>query len=415
MIILLAFLALFQPAADTLSIQDCYRAVEQNFPTSSQLDLQDEIARLGLDNLRSGSLPTFQIGGQAIYYSEVASLPGPDSPSAPKDQYKLSLTLEQAIYDGGLKSSQRSVVDLQSEIEKAKVHTNLFRLREQVNASFMGALIYDAQIATLDTISAELNARLADVTALVENGVVLPSSIDVLKVELLKNEQRLSEARSARESMRAVLARLTGLPVDTETVLSVPSPSVSGVDPDGRRQPEYRVLDLSRELLQSQSSLIAHRRNPQVGAFAETAYGRPAGLNLFASDLAFFYTLGLRMRWTPWDWRINDREREIVDVRTRIVDTEEEALSRNFSMALEKQTRAIARLEEQIGQDREIIVLRERITAEAASRLSEGVLTATQYITEVNAESQARQAQALHLLQLVHAKLDYLTTLGVEP
>ncbi|MCB0717987.1 MAG: transporter, partial [Bacteroidetes bacterium] len=83
--------------------------------------------------------------------------------------------------------------------------------------------------------------------------------------------------------------------------------------------------------------------------------------------------------------------------------------------ALEKQTRAIARLEEQIGQDREIIVLRERITAEAASRLSEGVLTATQYITEVNAESQARQAQALHLLQLVHAKLDYLTTLGVEP
>ena len=49
------------------------------------------------------------------------------------------------------------------------------------------------------------------------------------------------------------------------------------------------------------------------------------------------------------------------------------------------------------------------------SDIDNGVITATDYLAERNAEHQARLTQALHRLQLIQAQVQYLTILGETP
>jgi hypothetical protein len=65
-----------------------------------------------------------------------------------------------------------------------------------------------------------------------------------------------------------------------------------------------------------------------------------------------------------------------------------------------------------IDTDNKIIQLRNDITLSAASQLDNGVVTSTEYLTEVNSELQARLNLKTHLVKLTQAKIDYLITLG---
>ena len=52
------------------------------------------------------------------------------------------------------------------------------------------------------------------------------------------------------------------------------------------------------------------------------------------------------------------------------------------------------------------------IEATAQAQLEQGVITAADYIREVNAEDQARLSKILHQLQLLQAQLNYQTITG---
>jgi outer membrane protein TolC len=65
-----------------------------------------------------------------------------------------------------------------------------------------------------------------------------------------------------------------------------------------------------------------------------------------------------------------------------------------------------------IQADNEIIELRKTVTASAKAQLENGVMTANDYLVEVNAEDQARQALIAHEIQLQQAKIKYQTIKG---
>ena len=62
--------------------------------------------------------------------------------------------------------------------------------------------------------------------------------------------------------------------------------------------------------------------------------------------------------------------------------------------------------------DNEIIVLREKIVKEAASQLENGIITATEYLTDLNAAAQSKIDLQYHKIELAKAQVDYLTTKG---
>jgi deoxycytidylate deaminase len=72
----------------------------------------------------------------------------------------------------------------------------------------------------------------------------------------------------------------------------------------------------------------------------------------------------------------------------------------------------IVKIEALIPKDREIAELRSGIVKTYASQLDHGVITATEYITELHAELEALLNLKVHEVQLARAKYDYLAAAG---
>ncbi|MGL6268897.1 MAG: TolC family protein, partial [Chitinophagaceae bacterium] len=62
--------------------------------------------------------------------------------------------------------------------------------------------------------------------------------------------------------------------------------------------------------------------------------------------------------------------------------------------------------------DEEIIVLKVEVKDAAKAQLDNGVITASDYIREVNAEDQARLNKVFHQLQWVQSIINYQTISG---
>jgi hypothetical protein len=68
-------------------------------------------------------------------------------------------------------------------------------------------------------------------------------------------------------------------------------------------------------------------------------------------------------------------------------------------MQYTKISEEVKRYEKLIEQDQAIISIRERISVTAASELDLGTITASQFVTEKNAEKLAKQSYLIHKIQ----------------
>ncbi len=100
-------------------------------------------------------------------------------------------------------------------------------------------------------------------------------------------------------------------------------------------------------------------------------------------------------------------------VQQEIIRSQKKAFEMNLNIQLEELMANIIKYEEAVSRDEEILQLREEITGAAVSKLENGVITSTEYITELNAETQARIQLDLHRIQLEQARISFLTSKGI--
>ena len=74
----------------------------------------------------------------------------------------------------------------------------------------------------------------------------------------------------------------------------------------------------------------------------------------------------------------------------------------------------IESLREASARDEELIALRGRIAAAAASQLRNGTITASQYMTELNSEKQAVITAAARKISIARAETEYLYITGYK-
>ncbi len=404
-LIVLVFLAFVPP--DTLRLADCYREAESAHPRAREFALRDEAAELALDNLSAVWLPRITVGGQAVYHSNVPAIPiqipGADMPSASHDQYRVSISLEQTIFDAGLTSDRGNLERASRDAARQDIVVELHALRRQVEDAYFAVLLADAGIESVRALRRDLNRQLASLESRVRNGVAPPSAADVLRVELIRLDQQAVELAARRRFGLDALGRLLGRSLNAETQLSLDTVPPEIPDTGVRFRPEFAALDRKRDLLDIRSTLLNGERRPRVSGFAELAYGQPPGLDLFADRFDAFYSVGLRVTWRPWDWGVVTRSRRALELERNTLGLQEEVFERTLQTAADGQIREIERIRAQIALDDSIAVIRRRISEQASSQLENGVITATDYLAERNAEEQALLARARNRVELSRA------------
>jgi hypothetical protein len=285
----------------------------------------------------------------------------------------------------------------------------------------------------------------------VESGAVLPSQADVLEAGKIHLRQQRLELAAAHRTALEVLSELTGRDLPEDVALQVPDPmnygalhkygdgnsssnassgrgisasSVSGeYDGEGAStgpgtaasaRPEYKLFSLNRETLENREKLTSSQYRPVISGFARTAYSRP-GLDIFDDSFSPWYMVGVTARWNLWNWNNSSRERQVLHLERKLVDSREAAFEQQISVAERGYLNSISRLTDVMAMDDEIITLRERIADQSEHQLLNGTITATEYLTELNALHQARLTKTIHGLELRQARIRLATHRGMQP
>jgi outer membrane protein TolC len=401
---------------NSLSLQKAYDMAQQNYPLIKQRDLIKQTTGYTTDNLSTGFFPQISLSGQATYQSDVTAvkvpIPGVNIESPNKDQYKILADVNQLIYDGGVIKQQKSVQQLGADVEQQKVEVELYKLKERINQLFLGVLYLDEQLKQVDLVKADLNNGIKRVEAQVNNGVAFRSSLNVLKAEQLKSDQRIIELKASRKGYIDVLGLFTNQTLREDIKLERPAAQGPVFTAEIQR-PELKLYSTQDKLLGGQFKLIDSKNKPKASLFWQGGYGRP-GLNFLENKFDFFYTTGVRLNWSFGGLYTQKKEKKIIELNQKTVDIQKEVFLLNTNTQLKQQQSEVDKLQKLVDTDKEIIDLRIKVKDAAKAQLENGVITANDYLREVNAEDQARQSLIAHEVQLLQAQINYQTISGKQ-
>ncbi|HMX36892.1 MAG TPA: TolC family protein [Ferruginibacter sp.] len=410
---LLAACSVSAQSARTLTLEQCYDLLAKTSPLAQQKALTITAGNLAEKNLNLKWLPQADLNGQATYQSDVTSVPiklpnlAIDEPS--KDQYKGTLDLVQPVFDGGVTGTQKKIQRATTNIESQKVEVDLYQLRSRVNTYFFTALLMDENIRIMELTKADLENNIRKVSAQATNGIATNSNVDVLKAELLKVSQRIIEYQANRKSAIEMLEVLTGSPIDTHA--SFVKPAMLADKDETISRPELKLFDYQKQQFRLQSRLIQAKANPKVSLFGTGGYGRPA-LNMLKNEFQWYYLGGVKLSIPITGQFTRQREMKVMRMQEQIVEKQREAFLSNNRQLQVQQKNELEKYGQLIGSDAEIVGLRTKIKENASVRLANGIITSSDYITELNAENQAMLAQKLHEVQWLQAQYNYKLIIG---
>src|SRR5674476_118485 len=264
-------------AQKIMTLKECYDQSYSTNALSGEKNGYSDISKLRDENLGKGWLPTFDANGSLIYNSSVidmsgvlGSLPIPGIAGAikhlPHEQYKVTLDINQVIYDGGAIKGARELEKADLNVNEKQTETDLYKLRGQINTCYFNLLLLARQKELLNTYLEIIKKRIASMQSGINNGVIIKSDADVLTSEKIKIEQQLDENEIRKTSFLKVLSDLTGNKIDSSTEFILPSPA-SEISAELLR-PELQLYDLRKEQLAAGIKVIDSKRLPKAFGFA---------------------------------------------------------------------------------------------------------------------------------------------------
>ncbi len=397
-----------------VTISEVYGLARKNYPLIKQRELITKTKDYSVSNAAKGYLPAFSVNGQATYQSTVTSFPftipikGFVLPQYSKDQYKIFGELDQVIYDGGVIKNQKQTAEANEIIQQQSLEVELYALYDRVNQLFFGALLVNDQLKQNDLLKADIQNGIDKAKALVANGTAFRSSVDELEAQLLQTDQSRVELVATRKAYLDMLAVFINQPVDENTILEKP---LAPVLTDTVSRPELISYDYQKKTYDLQDDLLKVQLRPKFSFFAQGGYARP-GLDPLSNNFEWYYIGGLKLSWNLGSLYTLKNQRHLLDINRQTLDVQKETFLFNTNLTQKQQNSDIVKDMELVKKDDAIINLRASVKKASSAQLENGVLSAHDYITEVNAEDQARQNRILHEMQLLQAQYSYQNTMG---
>jgi outer membrane protein TolC len=239
----------------------------------------------------------------------------------------------------------------------------------------------------------------------VDNGTALRSSLDELKAELLNVEQTGTQLTATKKGYMQMLSLFINQPVTT-----LVKPAAVNIPTDIKR-PELSLYDHQQQSFEIQEKQLKSNYLPKISAFVQGGYGRPT-YNIIDNSFGVFGMGGLRLSWSLNSLYTVHNNRQTLRLNRKDLDVQKETFLFNTRLTLTQQQINAQQYNDLISQDQEIITLRTSVKKAAVAQLENGVITSHDYISQVNAENQARQNLALHEIQLLQIQYNSKNTSG---
>jgi len=406
-----------------ITLRECYDLAMNTNALAGEKEAYSLISGLNDNNLSKSWLPTVDAGGSIIYNSSVidmknvlGTIPVPGIADLikplPHEQYKLTVDINQVIYDGGMVRNSKLLEKADLGVNQKQTESDLYKLRGQINSCYFSLLLIDRQKELLLNYLALLEKRIAAMESALQNDMIIKTDIDVMTSEKIKLQQQIKENETMKNALIKVLSDLTGTEISQSDSFMVPETAKYTGNEISR--PELELLDLRKEQLSAGLKLIESKRMPRAFGFATLGYGNPPGNNFFKDEFEPYFIIGASLKWNILDWNRTKNEKQIVALRQGIIENRKNDLSDALKRQLETKNAEIENLKSMIGTDTVLINLRKKITSSSESQYKNGTITATELMNQINSEKQAVINYEIHKINLAMARVEYLNISGKE-
>ena len=399
-------------AAARVTLDACLDMARENYPQIRQLGLIEASEKYDLSIAASTWIPQLSVSGKATWQSDVVEMPF-EIPGfeldMPHDQYSLTASLTQHIWDGGASSSKRAAVKADAEVSRGQTEVSLYSVRSRVQNVYLGILLLDEQISQNRLLMESLMRNADEVKAMMDNGMAYKSDLDMVNVNILDCRQQTDALCADRAAYVRMLSLLTGQDMSGKD-LAVPS-DAEAVDAATVLRPE---LDLyAARLRQNEARMKQLNANisPQFDLTLQGGFGRP-GLNMLENEFAPMFVAGVKMQWNiaPLYTRKNDIRK--MEIQRRDIELEKETFLFNTELDAAQQQTEVDKARMMLERDDEIIELRESIRRAGEEQYRNGTIKMTDLMDMTDDEHDARLARSVHHIQLLMAIYDLKNTVG---
>ena len=391
------------------TLEECQQAAEKNYPLIKQYGLIAKTTQLTVKNIQKGWLPQVTASAQATYQSTVTAWPesmqtmyqqmGLNMKGLRKDQYKISVDLQQTIYDGGAISSQHNIAQQEGKVQEAQTETNLYQVRRRVNEMYFSLLLLNEQIQLNEDVKALLQSSEKKLSAMVKGGTAAASDLDNVRAERLSVEQQNENLKQQKLMLQRMLSVFCGLEVN-DTQKPAPIQIASSVN----NRPEMRLYNSQLELTEAKEKALDTQLRPKLGLFAQGFYGYP-GLNMFEDMMNRKWSLngivGIKLSWNVSALYTHKNDKARLSAQREMIENAREVFLFNNKLEEIQQNENINRYQTMMKSDDEIIVLRTNVRKAAESKLTHGIIDVISLLREINNENAAKTQQSIHEIDML--------------
>ncbi|MFC2673064.1 MAG: TolC family protein [Prevotella melaninogenica] len=391
------------------TLEECQQAAEKNYPLIKQYGLIAKTTQLTVKNIQKGWLPQLTASAQATYQSAVTAWPesmqtmyqqmGLNMKGLRKDQYKISVDLQQTIYDGGAISSQRNIAQQEGKVQEVQTETNLYQVRRRVNEMYFSLLLLNEQIQLNEDVKALLQSSEKKLSAMVKGGTAATSDLDNVRAERLSVEQQNENLKQQKLMLQRMLSVFCGFEVNN-TQKPKPIQIASLVN----KRPEMRLYNSQLELTEAKEKALDTQLRPKLGLFAQGFYGYP-GLNMFEDMMNRKWSLngivGVKLSWNVSALYTHKNDKAKLNAQREMIENAREVFLFNNKLEEIQQSENINRYQTMMKSDDEIIVLRTNVRKAAESKLTHGIIDVISLLREINNENAAKTQQSIHEIDML--------------
>ena len=409
------------------TLEECQQAAEQNYPLIRQYGLIEKMTELEVDNLDKGWLPQVSATAQGSYQSDVMSWPdqmqsmmtqmGIDLKGLRKDQYRVGVDVSQMVYDGGIIKSHKELVRRQGEMQTAQHEVTMYQIRQRVNDLYFGILLLKEQIQLNHDLQALLSSNEQKLASMFKRGTASESDYNLVKAERLSVVQQATSLESRKKALTMMLSTFCGKSIDDIGVSLKEMTDASAMNLQNAsvkcNRPELKLIMSQLNVADAQEKVLDASLLPKFSLFAQGYYGYP-GYNMFDDMLRHQWSLngiiGARLSWNIGALYTRKNDLAKIRLQRETAETSRDAFLFNNQLEQIQQNEEIAHYRKLMADDAEIISLRSSVRKAAESKLSHGIIDASDLVKEINSENAAKLQQSIHEIQLLKAIYDLKNT-----
>lgn len=395
-----------------VTLAACRAAVLSRNPLARERAVIDRTRDLSVGLATRELFPKVGLSAKATTQSDAMDISIPPlglSISQDPEQYQVTAEISQTLYDGGVSSAKKKGARAIALADGRKLDVDLDSLVSRVDALFFGIILADAQLSQNALFLDDFAVNRARVKAMVDAGNASKSDLSSVEVEILKARQARTELEATRAALVGSLSVLIGdiAPDSSFETPPLPRDLSGGAETRG----EFALFAAQENLAESAKATSVAQAMPRLSAFAQVGYGEPT-LNMLSSDPSSFWVIGFRANWALDSFYTLPLNLEKADRQAELSRLRRDAFALTAAQEAIKARADVAKYSRLIGDDDEIITLRETIRRSAESKYENGTISVSDLLREITAEHFAQQTKRLHEIQLLGAQYSLETALG---